>query len=204
MTHFEPQPHPLPDAPLTMVELTWVEQKIEHWIKFGRPVHDQVTDASHRTLGFAPGTIFAPVRWASNDFGTVFSRIEVLRAPAAGDTFTTIPFVQPGAQILLRVSSWPKVGRVLEAIEKIEAHPIIGVISAIALPPARSRAAIRVRATWLGLSAGASSHEPLRISHGDVSDDSLGRHHRLLSSPPAYHLERQRQCPHRALSVAAA
>jgi hypothetical protein len=121
MTHFEPSPHSLPDAPLTMVELTWIEQKIEHWIKFGRPVHDQVTDASHRTLGFAPGTIFAPVRWASNEFGTIFSRIEVLRAPAAGDAFTTIPFVQPGAQILLRVSSWPKVARVLEAIEKIEA-----------------------------------------------------------------------------------
>ena len=69
MTPFEPQPTALSDASLTMVDLTWIEQKIEHWIKFGRPVHDEVIDVHHRTLGFAPSAIFAPVRWASNDFG---------------------------------------------------------------------------------------------------------------------------------------
>lgn len=121
MSYFHVEPTALKISSLTLVEFTWIEKKIEHWIKFGRPVHDEVIDLHHRTLGFAPGTIFAPVRWASNDFGTVFSRIEVLRAPVPGEAFTTLPFVQPGAQVLLRVSGWPKVARVLETIEAIEA-----------------------------------------------------------------------------------
>ncbi|MDW9658530.1 DUF2840 domain-containing protein [Sinorhizobium meliloti] len=109
---------------LTHVELTWVEKKIEHWIRFGEPAHDQILDRRRRILSFKPNTIFAFVRWASNDFGTIISRIDIVRAVEPGETYQTLPFVRPGGDILLKVESWPKVERVLQAIDAIEAHEI--------------------------------------------------------------------------------
>ena len=46
-----------PDA-LTHVELTWIEKKIEYWIRFGRETHEQILDRRRRVLSFAPGSIF--------------------------------------------------------------------------------------------------------------------------------------------------
>ena len=100
-----------PDA-LTAVELTWLEKRVEHWIRFGRDVSETIIDRRRRVLSFAPNTIFAFVRWASNDYGTVVSRIDIVRAIAPGEAYQTLPFVRPGGEILLRISGWPKVERV--------------------------------------------------------------------------------------------
>ena len=75
-----PSPAALPHDTLTHVELTWVEKKIENWIRFGMHAHEQILDRRRRVLSFRPGTIFAFVRWASNDFGTIISRIDIVRA----------------------------------------------------------------------------------------------------------------------------
>ena len=69
---------------LTTVELLWLEKRIENRVRFGRPVAEKIVDRNHRVLSFVPGSIFAFVRWTSNDFGTVLSRIDILRAPAPG------------------------------------------------------------------------------------------------------------------------
>jgi hypothetical protein len=108
-------------AELTYVELTWLEKRIEHWIRFGRIVSEKVLDRHRRVVSFAPGSVFALVRWASNDFGTVISRIDIVRAVAPGEAFSTLPFVRPGGDILLRISGWPKVERVLQVIDAMEA-----------------------------------------------------------------------------------
>ncbi|KRW95723.1 DUF2840 domain-containing protein [Paracoccus sp. MKU1] len=113
-----PRPDP---APLTLVDLIWQEKRVEHWLRFGRFCHEHRIDSQRRTLGFLPGNVFALVRWAGNDFGTVVSRIDILRAVGPGDPFQTLPCVRPGAEILLRVSGWPKVERVLQAVDAIEA-----------------------------------------------------------------------------------
>ena len=63
----------------TQVELIWIEKRIEHWIRFGRDVAEQILDRRRRVFSFAPNSIFAFVRWAANDFGTVASRIDILR-----------------------------------------------------------------------------------------------------------------------------
>ena len=105
---------------LTHVELTWVEKKIENWIRFGTHAHEQILDRRRRVLSFRPGAVFAFVRWASNDFGTIISRIDVVRSVARGETYQTLPFVRPGGEILLKVESWPRVERVLQAIDAIE------------------------------------------------------------------------------------
>ena len=105
---------------LTHVELIWLEKQIEHWIRFGRDVAEQIVDRRQRILSFAPGSIFAFVRWAGNDYGTVVSRIDILRAVAPGEAYSTVGSVRPGGDILLRISGWPKVERVLQAIDAIE------------------------------------------------------------------------------------
>jgi hypothetical protein len=82
---------------------------------------EKVLDRHRRVVSFAPGSVFALVRWASNDFGTVNSRIDIVRAVGPGEAFSTLPFVRPGGDILLRISSWPKVERVLQVIDAMEA-----------------------------------------------------------------------------------
>jgi len=108
-----------PDT-LTHVELTWLEKRIEHWIRFGHDVAEQILDRRRRILSFAPNSTFAYVRWAANDYGTVVSRIDILRAISPGEAFSTVAYVRPGGEILLRLSGWPKVERVLQAIDVVE------------------------------------------------------------------------------------
>ncbi len=109
---------------LTRVELTWLEKKIEHWIRFGNFAEEKILDRRRRVVSFCPDSIFAFVRWASNDFGTIVSRIDIVRTVAAGEPYQTLPFVRPGGEILLRVDGWPKVERVLQAIDIVEALAI--------------------------------------------------------------------------------
>ncbi|MCF3947368.1 DUF2840 domain-containing protein [Acidiphilium iwatense] len=106
---------------LTHVELTWIEKRIENWIRFGREAHDQVLDRRRRVLSFRPGSTFAFIRWAANDFGTILSRIDIVRAVEPGASFQTLPFVRPGGDILLKIEGWPKVEQVLRHIDAVEA-----------------------------------------------------------------------------------
>ncbi|MCZ4288446.1 DUF2840 domain-containing protein [Hoeflea alexandrii] len=110
----------------TCVELTWIEKRIEHWIRFGHHAVEQRLDRKRRIVCFAPGTIFSFVRWAANDYGTIVSRIDIVRAVEPGMPYQTLPFVRPGGDILLKITGWPKVERVLQAIDAVEAlkiHP---------------------------------------------------------------------------------
>jgi Protein of unknown function (DUF2840) len=108
---------------LTDVQLTWVEKKIEYWIRFGKPAQELILDRRRRTISFKPGTIFAFVRWASNDHGTILSRIDIVRAINRGEAFQTLPFVRPGGDILLTAKGWPKVECVLQIIDATDVDP---------------------------------------------------------------------------------
>ena len=121
--HVAPPPNRAVVA-LTHVELTWIEKKIERWLRFGRRAEEKILDRRRSISSFKPGSIFAFVRWASNDFGTIVSRMDIVRAVEAGAPYQTLPFVRPGGEILLRVDGWPKVERVLQAIDAIEALDI--------------------------------------------------------------------------------
>lgn len=109
---------------LTHVELTWIEKRMENWIRFGHAVQEQTIDRQRRVLSFRPGSIFAFLRWAANDYGTILSRIDVVRAVEQGEALQTLPFVRPGGDILLRIDGWPKVEQVLRHIDAIEALDI--------------------------------------------------------------------------------
>ena len=110
--------------PLTNVELTWIEGRIEYWIRFGRAAGERIIDRRRRVVSFRPGAVFAFVRWAANDYGTVISRIDIVRAVAPGSAYQTLPFVRPGGEILLKFEGWPKVEKVLQHIDAVEAADV--------------------------------------------------------------------------------
>ena len=110
-----------PASSLTDVELTWIEQRLEQWIRFGRVATERFVNRRTRITSFRPGASFAFVRWTSNDFGTIHSSIAIIVAAEPHAPFTTYPFVRPGGDLLLRIEGWTKVQRVLEAIDAIEA-----------------------------------------------------------------------------------
>ena len=57
--------------------------------------------------------------------------MDIVRAVAPDERYQTLPFVRPGGEILLRVDGWPKVERVLQFIDAVEA---LGVDPADAAP----------------------------------------------------------------------
>ena len=108
----------------TRVHLTWIEGRIERWIRFGRMAEETILTRTEKRVAFATGAIFALVRWSSNDHGTVESRIDILRAVDAGKPCSTVPCVTPGGEILLRLSGWPKVEATLRSIDIVESYGI--------------------------------------------------------------------------------
>lgn len=117
--------------PLTEVELTWIAGRTEQWIRFGRVAAERIVSRRTRIAMFRPGTLFAFVRWTSNDFGTIHSNIAIAAAAALDEPYATLPFVRPGAEILARIDGWPKVQKVLEAIDAVEA---VGIDACDAAP----------------------------------------------------------------------
>ena len=115
--------YPRPET-LTQVDLAWIEKRLQHWIRFGRPVRDDIRDRRRRTIAFRPGSVFAFIQWAANDYGTILSRIDIVRAVGAGEAFQTVPNVRPGGELLLYMDGWPKVQSVLQHIDVIEAADI--------------------------------------------------------------------------------
>jgi hypothetical protein len=54
-----------------------------------------------------------------------------MRAVTEGERYSTVPYVQPGGEILLRLSGWPRVEKALQAIDIVEA---LGINPADAAP----------------------------------------------------------------------
>jgi len=108
------------DCPLTRVTLAWHEGMAEDWLRFGRPVSERIVDRRTRIECYVRGQVFALVRWASNEYGTVRSTLDIVRAVGGGEACSTLPKVDPGGDILLSVRGWPKVRAVFELIDAIE------------------------------------------------------------------------------------
>jgi hypothetical protein len=115
----------------TRVDLTWIEGRVERWIRFGPAALELIRDRNGRAVWFEPGAIFAFVRWSANDFGTAESRIDILRAARPCEPYSSVPDVAPGGESLLRLSGWQKVEAALVAIDAVEA---IGIAAEDACP----------------------------------------------------------------------
>ena len=106
----------------TLVELTWREKRIEHRIRFGHIVDEQRLDRHRRIVSFVPGSIRLRPLGGHQRHDHLADRHPAHRDDwrAASDAL----FVRPGGDILVRISGWPKVQRVLAAIDAIEALDI--------------------------------------------------------------------------------
>lgn len=113
----------MPDADptATTVELIWLKDRLQRWVRFGQPADEVIRDRRRRAVTFAPGAVFALIHWEAGDYGTTLSRLWVLRAVALGEPFDCVPFVTPGAEVLLDLKTWVKVHAGLKAIDAIEA-----------------------------------------------------------------------------------
>ena len=70
-------------AETTWVDLIWLKDQLQRWIRFGQVAEEIVHDRRRRTVGFAPGSVFALVHWEAGDYGTTLSGLLGLRAVRA-------------------------------------------------------------------------------------------------------------------------
>jgi hypothetical protein len=204
-------PAPHPDT-LTRVEFIWREKQIERWIRFGHDVAEQILDRRRRILSFARGSIFAFVRWAGNDFGTVTSRIDILRAVGPGEAVINGAFCAARRRDLPAPTGWPKVERVLQAIDAVEQIRIDPVHVCpdhwrhihnrlVSGETPRPYTRERHRA---GSSGKGSTYDALLLDGGDRHHCVRRKHVGGVPAGAETHLERQRQRADRSLRGAVA
>ena len=106
------------------VSLAFVDQQVNLWLRFGRPVREVVLDRWRRVAVFEPGTVCCRVKWIAKEYGTVVWQLMVLQAGLPFDGIQRIAGVVPGARILLRAEGERQVKAVLAVIDAIEASGI--------------------------------------------------------------------------------
>jgi Protein of unknown function (DUF2840) len=132
---------------LTHVELEWIKGRIENWIRFGQTAEQRIIDSQRRVVSFTPGSVFAFIRWASNDYGTILSRIDILRAVSPGEPCSTVPHVRPGGESLCACPAGRRSRRCFtqsmasrrSASIRRTPRPIIGDMSITACPSANNQ-----------------------------------------------------------------
>ena len=108
---------------LTTVELLWLEKRIENRVRFGRPVSERFWTA----IGAFSLSPRQHLRLRALDVQRLRNRLIPHRYSARRDTRATlldVPWITPGGESLLRLSGWPKVERVLQMIDAVEALDI--------------------------------------------------------------------------------
>lgn len=106
------------------VSLAFVEQRVNVWLRFGKPVREIVLNRWRRVAVFEPGAVCCRVKWIANDYGTALWQLMVLQAPMPFDDAQRVAGVVPGAHILLRADGELQVKAVLIVIDSIEASGI--------------------------------------------------------------------------------
>jgi len=103
------------------VSLAFVEQRVNVWLRFGKPTREIVLNRWRRIAVFESGAVCCRVKWIANDYGTALWQLMVLQAPTPCNGAQRISGVVPGARILLRADGELQVKAVLVVIDDIEA-----------------------------------------------------------------------------------
>ena len=106
------------------VSLVFVDQRVNVWLRFGKPVRETVLNRWRRLAVFEPGAVCCRVKWIANDYGTALWQLIVLRAPIPFEDAQRVAGVVPSARILLRADGELQVKTVLAVIDSIEASGI--------------------------------------------------------------------------------
>lgn len=102
---------------LTRVALACVPDCLSVWLRFGRPLWEDVPEDQTRCVYFPPGAIFARVECRTGGR----QRLAVLRAAGPGERVVCLEGIAPGAQLLLHATTTAKAAQALNAIAAIEA-----------------------------------------------------------------------------------
>jgi Protein of unknown function (DUF2840) len=125
MTKEQSQTIPLQQPTWMRVSLAFVDQRVNVWLRFGKPVRETTLDRWRRIAVFKPGAICCRVKWLCNDYGTALWQLMVLQAPMTANAQQAdtqrMSGVQPAARILLRADGQKPVKAVLCLIDGIEA-----------------------------------------------------------------------------------
>ena len=92
------------------VSLAFVDQRVNVWLRFGKPARETVLNRWRRVAVFDPGAVCCRVKWIANDYGTTLWQLMVLQAPTLID-----------ARILLRADGELQVKALQVTIDSIEA-----------------------------------------------------------------------------------
>ncbi len=106
------------------VSLAFVEQRVNVWLRFGKPGREIVLNRWRRVAVFEPGAVCCRVKWIANDYGTALWQLMVLQAPMSFEGAQRVAGVAPDARILLRADGELQVKAVLVVIDGIEALSI--------------------------------------------------------------------------------
>ena len=106
---------------LTAVELIFYPDHFNHRLRFGAEFRRIRLDRWRALAVFAPGAVFAYVRWSANAYGTAHWSIVILKAAASGDSITLINGVRPGAHVLAAGFGVTSTRRMLGLIDQLEA-----------------------------------------------------------------------------------
>ena len=107
--------------PLTRVEIVFLPDYLNHWLRFGTPGREHALDRRRALALFAPGRVFGYVRWWANEYGTRGWRFTVVETAAPGRAMSRIEGVHPGGHILLSADGAARVKRALGEIDALEA-----------------------------------------------------------------------------------
>jgi len=77
-----------------------------------KSIRSALSTRRRRIVSFSPGSIFAFVRWAANEHGTIASRIDILRAADPDKPISTVPGVRPGGRSCSGSRAGPRSTRV--------------------------------------------------------------------------------------------
>lgn len=102
------------------VSLAFVDQRVNVWLRFGKPVRETDLNRWRRVAVFEPGAVCCRVKWIANDYGAALWQLMVLQAPTSFDGAQRIAGVVPGACILLRADGELQVKAVLAVIDAME------------------------------------------------------------------------------------
>ena len=109
---------------LTRVRLVSVPKRARFWLRFGNAIEEEGRHRLERFLYFTPQSVFCTVRWHGNDYGTILWQLSILRAVSPWEGASVLLDVDPGAEVLLRVSAQANIRLVLDLIKGIEAQGI--------------------------------------------------------------------------------
>lgn len=119
-------------SPVPMqVSLAFVEQRVNVWLRFGKPVRETVLNRWRRVAVFESGAVCCRVKWIANDYGTALWQLMVLQAPMPFEGAQRVAGVVPGARILLHAEGELQVKAVLVVIDGIEALGIDPITVAV-------------------------------------------------------------------------